>query len=61
MMIAVVQDSDGTGFQFNQSALNGLEIAGKTGTARERREQPSRTRFSPLSRPLTTQRSPSAS
>jgi len=33
MMIAVVQDSDGTGFQFNQSALNGLEIAGKTGTA----------------------------
>jgi peptidoglycan glycosyltransferase len=33
MMIAVVQDSDGTGFQYNQSALNGLEIAGKTGTA----------------------------
>ncbi len=27
MMIAVVQDSDGTGFQYNQSALNGLEIA----------------------------------
>ena len=33
MMIAVVQDSNGTGFQFNQSALNGLVIAGKTGTA----------------------------
>jgi len=33
MMIAVVQDSDGTGFQYNQNALNGLEIAGKTGTA----------------------------
>jgi peptidoglycan glycosyltransferase len=33
MMIAVVQDSDGTGFRFNQSTLNGLEIAGKTGTA----------------------------
>jgi penicillin-binding protein A len=33
MMIAVVQDSNGTGYQFNQSALNGLEIAGKTGTA----------------------------
>ena len=33
MMIAVVQDPDGTGAQFNQSALNGLEIAGKTGTA----------------------------
>jgi peptidoglycan glycosyltransferase len=33
MMIAVVQDSNGTGFQYNKSALNGLEIAGKTGTA----------------------------
>jgi peptidoglycan glycosyltransferase len=33
MMIAVVQDSDGTGFSYNQSALDGLEIAGKTGTA----------------------------
>ena len=33
MMIAVVQDSGGTGFQFNQSTLNGLVIAGKTGTA----------------------------
>ncbi len=33
MMIAVVQDSGGTGFQFNQSTLNGLQIAGKTGTA----------------------------
>ena len=34
MMIAVVQDPNGTGYpSFNQSALNGLEIAGKTGTA----------------------------
>jgi penicillin-binding protein A len=33
MMIAVVQDPDGTGHTFNQAALNGLEIAGKTGTA----------------------------
>jgi penicillin-binding protein A len=33
MMIAVVQDPDGTGYQYNQSALDGLEIAGKTGTA----------------------------
>jgi penicillin-binding protein A len=33
MMIAVVQDQGGTGFAYNQSALNGLEIAGKTGTA----------------------------
>jgi penicillin-binding protein A len=33
MMIAVVQDPDGTGYTFNKGALNGLEIAGKTGTA----------------------------
>jgi peptidoglycan glycosyltransferase len=34
MMIAVVQDSNGTGFQlYNQGAENGLVIAGKTGTA----------------------------
>jgi peptidoglycan glycosyltransferase len=33
MMIAVVQDSDGTGYEFNSGAENGLEIAGKTGTA----------------------------
>jgi peptidoglycan glycosyltransferase len=33
MMIAVVQDQGGTGFAYNQSALGGLEIAGKTGTA----------------------------
>jgi peptidoglycan glycosyltransferase len=33
MMIAVVQDPDGTGHQYNQGALGGLEIAGKTGTA----------------------------
>jgi penicillin-binding protein A len=33
MMRAVVQDPDGTGYQFNASAENGLVIAGKTGTA----------------------------
>jgi peptidoglycan glycosyltransferase len=33
MMIAVVQDSDGTGNQYNSSAEDGLVIAGKTGTA----------------------------
>jgi penicillin-binding protein A len=33
MMIAVVQDSGGTGFAFNQNTLGGLVIAGKTGTA----------------------------
>jgi peptidoglycan glycosyltransferase len=33
MMIAVVQDPDGTGFAFNKNALGGLTIAGKTGTA----------------------------
>jgi peptidoglycan glycosyltransferase len=33
MMIAVVQDSDGTGYAYNQSVLGGLTIAGKTGTA----------------------------
>ncbi|HEY5396569.1 MAG TPA: penicillin-binding transpeptidase domain-containing protein [Trebonia sp.] len=34
MMIAVVQDSNGTGFNlYNQGAENGLVIAGKTGTA----------------------------
>ncbi len=33
MMIAVVQDPDGTGARYNQSAENGLQIAGKTGTA----------------------------
>jgi peptidoglycan glycosyltransferase len=32
MMLAVVQDSDGTGYAFNQNAI-GVEIAGKTGTA----------------------------
>jgi peptidoglycan glycosyltransferase len=32
MMIAVVQDPDGTGYQFNTNA-EGVEIAGKTGTA----------------------------
>jgi peptidoglycan glycosyltransferase len=32
MMLAVVQDSDGTGYQFNQNA-EGVTIAGKTGTA----------------------------
>lgn len=33
MMIAVVQQSDGTGYAFNQNNEGGLEIAGKTGTA----------------------------
>jgi peptidoglycan glycosyltransferase len=33
MMIAVVQDSDGTAYLFNKNAEGGLEIAGKTGTA----------------------------
>jgi penicillin-binding protein A len=33
MMLAVVQDSNGTGFQFNSNAEGGLVIAGKTGTA----------------------------
>jgi peptidoglycan glycosyltransferase len=32
MMLAVVQDSDGTGYQFNQNT-EGVAIAGKTGTA----------------------------
>jgi cell division protein FtsI/penicillin-binding protein 2 len=32
-MLAVVQDSDGTGYQFNASAEGGIQIAGKTGTA----------------------------
>ena len=33
MMIAVVQQPEGTGYQFNQNNENGLVIAGKTGTA----------------------------
>jgi penicillin-binding protein A len=33
MMLAVVQDSDGTGFQYNANVEGGLRIAGKTGTA----------------------------
>jgi peptidoglycan glycosyltransferase len=33
MMIAVVQDSDGTANAFNSGAEGGIEIAGKTGTA----------------------------
>ena len=33
MMLGVVQDSNGTGFQFNSNAEGGLVIAGKTGTA----------------------------
>jgi cell division protein FtsI/penicillin-binding protein 2 len=32
MMLAVVQDPDGTGYSFNQS-VEGVQIAGKTGTA----------------------------
>jgi cell division protein FtsI/penicillin-binding protein 2 len=33
MMLAVVQNSDGTAFGFNSSVEGGLVIAGKTGTA----------------------------
>jgi penicillin-binding protein A len=33
MMLAVVQDSNGTAYQYNANALGGLVIAGKTGTA----------------------------
>ncbi len=33
MMIAVVQQPEGTGYAFNQNNENGLMIAGKTGTA----------------------------
>jgi penicillin-binding protein A len=33
MMIAVVQQSDGTGYAFNSNNEGGIEIAGKTGTA----------------------------
>ncbi len=33
MMLAVVQDPDGTAFNFNSNAEGGLVIAGKTGTA----------------------------
>jgi penicillin-binding protein A len=33
MMLAVVQDPDGTAYDFNSSAEGGLVIAGKTGTA----------------------------
>jgi penicillin-binding protein A len=33
MMLAVVQQPEGTGFAFNQNNENGLAIAGKTGTA----------------------------
>ena len=33
MMIAVVQDPEGTGANFNQNNEGGIEIAGKTGTA----------------------------
>jgi peptidoglycan glycosyltransferase len=33
MMLAVVQQPEGTGFAFNKNNENGLAIAGKTGTA----------------------------
>jgi peptidoglycan glycosyltransferase len=33
MMRAVVQDPDGTAYQFNSAATDGIVIAGKTGTA----------------------------
>jgi peptidoglycan glycosyltransferase len=53
MMIAVVQDSDGTGFQFNANAEGGLEIAGKTGTAQNGTSQSDAvfTAFAPADNP----------
>ena len=61
MMIAVVQDSDGTGAAFNPSARAAWRSPGRPGPPRTARASPTRTRFSPLSPPLTTRRSPSAS
>ena len=54
MMLAVVQDSDGTAFTFNAGAENGLLIAGKTGTAQNAvGEQPDAvfTAFAPADNP----------
>jgi penicillin-binding protein A len=53
MMIAVVQDSDGTGYEFNTNAENGIEIAGKTGTAQNGTSQSDAvfTAFAPADNP----------
>jgi penicillin-binding protein A len=53
MMIAVVQDSDGTGYEFNSNAEGGIEIAGKTGTAQNGTSQSDAvfTAFAPADNP----------
>jgi len=53
MMIAVVQDSDGTANQFNTNAEGGIEIAGKTGTAQNGTSQSDAvfTAFAPADNP----------
>ena len=45
MMIAVVQQPEGTGYAFNAGRENGLVIAGKTGTAQNGDERQPRCRF----------------
>jgi len=40
MMIAVTQQPNGTGYAYNTSAMGGIEIAGKTGTAQTINGQP---------------------
>jgi peptidoglycan glycosyltransferase len=52
MMIAVVQDSDGTGYEFNANT-EGVEIAGKTGTAQNGSSQSDAvfTAFAPADNP----------
>ena len=53
MMIAVVQDSDGTANQFNTNSEGGIEIAGKTGTAQNGTSQSDAvfTAFAPADNP----------
>ena len=53
MMIAVVQDPDGTANAFNTSAEGGIEIAGKTGTAQNGSSQSDAvfTAFAPADNP----------
>ena len=62
MMLAVVQNPDGTANAFNTAAEDGITIAGKTGTAQN---GPNNTGLNnavlPATRPTTTRRSPSAS
>ncbi len=55
MMLAVVQQQEGTGFAFNANSENGLLIAGKTGTA-QNGVSANLMPFSPLLPRLTTQR-----